>query len=117
MTHHMNLNPEPFSMIASGHKTYELRLYDEKRRLIQIGDEIVFTHTEDANQTLRVRVVGLHRFADFAALYAALPLDRCGYRLEEVSTASPADMDMYYAPEKQREYGVLAIEIALCAHL
>ena len=45
MTHQMQLQPEPFSMIKSGVKTIELRLYDEKRRKIRIGDEILFTNT------------------------------------------------------------------------
>ena len=38
----MKLQPLPFSMIESGRKTIELRLYDEKRRLIAIGDTIRF---------------------------------------------------------------------------
>ncbi|MBQ1852397.1 MAG: ASCH domain-containing protein, partial [Lachnospiraceae bacterium] len=38
----MQLQPEPFDLIKSGAKTIELRLYDEKRRKIRIGDEIVF---------------------------------------------------------------------------
>ena len=52
-------------------------------------------------------------FADFAALYAALPLDRCGYLPEEVPTASPEDMTVYYSAEKQARYGVVGIEISL----
>ena len=32
MTHTMNLDPAPFTMIESGKKTIELRLYDEKMR-------------------------------------------------------------------------------------
>ncbi len=31
--HMMNLNPSPFKMIKEGHKTIELRLYDEKRKM------------------------------------------------------------------------------------
>ena len=111
MTHTMNLHAQPFEMIANGQKTYELRLNDEKRRLIHIGDEIVFTNTATPEQTLRVRVIGLHRYANFAALYAALPLDKCGYLPEELAQASPTDMEAYYTPEKQRQYGVLGIEI------
>lgn len=34
MTHYMKLNPEPFDKIASGKKTIELRLYDEKRKTV-----------------------------------------------------------------------------------
>ena len=42
----MNLAPSPFEMIKSGAKTIELRLYDEKRRAVKVGDTIEFTNTE-----------------------------------------------------------------------
>lgn len=113
MTHILNLNPQPFAMIADGHKTIELRLWDEKRCQIRVGDTLVFVHTEDAAKTLTARVTALHRFPDFATLYAALPLDKCGYLPEELSTASPKDMNVYYSAEKQALYGVVGIEIAL----
>ena len=109
----MNLHPDPFALIQSGRKTFELRLYDEKRRLIQVGDTIVFIHADDAAQTCTTVVKALHLFPDFAALYAALPLERCGYLPDEVATASPADMNVYYTEEKQDQYGVVAIEIQL----
>ena len=38
MEHTMNLNAHPFEMMRSGKKTIELRLYDEKRRKISVGD-------------------------------------------------------------------------------
>ncbi len=42
MVHEMLLAPKPFEMMKSGQKTIELRLYDEKRKHIQIGDRIRF---------------------------------------------------------------------------
>ena len=51
MRHEMTLFPKPYASIASGQKTIELRLYDEKRQSIHIGDQIRFTNTEDASQT------------------------------------------------------------------
>lgn len=113
MTHTLNLNPQPFAMMADGRKTIELRLYDEKRRKIRVGDTLVFVHTEDATKTLTAKVTALHRFSDFAALYAALPLDKCGYLPEEIAAASPADMNVYYSAERQAQYGVVGIEIVL----
>ena len=113
MTHTLNLHPQPFALIADGRKTIELRLYDEKRSQIQVGDTLVFTHSDDSTKTLTAKVTALHRFPDFAALYAALPLDKCGYLPEELSTASPEDMNLYYSAEKQALYGVVGIEIAL----
>jgi ASC-1-like (ASCH) protein len=113
MTHVLNLNPRPFEDIKSGRKTIELRLYDEKRQQIRVGDTLVFVHTEASARTLTATVTALHCFPDFAALYAALPLDRCGYLPEEVATATPADMNIYYSTEKQALYGVVGIEIVL----
>ena len=42
MHHEMSLRPGPFAMIADGRKRYELRLHDEKRRAITVGDTITF---------------------------------------------------------------------------
>lgn len=108
--HEMKLRPNPFASIASGTKRYELRLYDEKRRLIRVGDELLFTCTTD-ERTVLTRVIGLHLFPDFASLYAALPLTECGYTNENVHCADPHDMEKYYPREKQGQYGVIAIEL------
>ncbi len=111
MTHTMRLQPVPFEMIKSGAKTIELRLYDEKRRKILIGDDIVFVHTENQNETLKVKVIDLHIFDSFDELYDALPLLECGYTEEDIETASPKDMDLYYSREEQQKYGVVGIKI------
>ncbi len=110
MQHEMSLRPGPFRKIADGSKRYELRLYDEKRRMISVGDTITFTCTEDA-RTVEVWVIGLHLFASFEELYDALPLTECGYTEASAKTASPRDMEAYYPPEKQAKYGVLAIGV------
>lgn len=112
MRHEMSLRPGPFEAIATGRKRYELRLNDDKRQTIRVGDEIVFTRTTD-EATLTVRVKSLHPFASFAELYAALPLLECGYRPDNVERARPSDMEAYYPPEKQAQYGVLGIGIEL----
>lgn len=111
MHHEMSLRPGPFARIADGSKRYELRLLDEKRRLIAAGDTITFTCTAD-ERSVTVRVVSLRNFASFADLYAALPLTECGYTPDNVASADPRDMEKYYPPEKQAQYGVLAIEVA-----
>ena len=111
MTHTMQLQPLPFEMIRNGTKTIELRLYDEKRRKIRVGDDIVFALAGNPGETLRVRVTGLYVFDSFAALYGALPLLECGYTQDDLETASPKDMDLYYSAEAQRKYGAVGIRI------
>ena len=113
MTHYMSLHPQPFKMIECGSKTIELRLLDEKRKSIQVGDELIFKNTADASTTLSCKVKKLHIFADFEELYRALPLDKCGYLPEELATASAKDMEIYYSADKQLQYGVVGIELEL----
>lgn len=111
--HVMNLTPAPMQEIRTGNKTIELRLNDEKRKQISVGDTIKFINTEDSNDTLRVKVVDLFLFSSFAELYDDLPLLNCGYNEDNINTASPDDMEMYYSREKQNKYGVVGIEISL----
>jgi len=112
MTHSMQLQPSPFEMIRDGTKTIELRLLDEKRKKIRIGDTIVFTNTE-SKETIEVRVLDLLVFDSFETLYSKLPLLECGYTKDDVGTASPDDMNAYYPEELQRKYGVVGIKVAL----
>lgn len=110
MNHSMKLNDRPFEMIKSGKKTIELRLYDEKRRKVNIGDTILF---KSGTEKLTVTVKAIHIFCNFEELYAALPLDKCGYSAEELLTASPEDMLEYYSKEQIEKYGVVGIEIEI----
>ena len=113
MIHYMNLNENPFSLIASGKKTIELRLFDEKRKQISVGDTLVFKNASDETKTLSCTVKKLHIFESFEELYASLPLHKCGYLPNEIPLASPKDMEIYYPAEKQKCYGVVGIEIEL----
>ena len=109
----MRLNPKPFEMIKNGKKNIELRLYDTKRQLINIGDEIEFTELSDPARRICCKVLELHIFSSFKELYATLPLLKCGYTENDISTASPSDMELYYTPEQQQEHGVVGIELEL----
>ena len=111
MKHTMQLRPEPFGKIKSGKKTIELRLYDEKRQQIQVGDTICFVNTEDETDTITAMVEHLFVFASFEELYRSLPLTKCGYEESELPAASPRDMEQYYSKEKQGQYGVVGIQI------
>ena len=110
--HNMKLFSSPFEMIKSGKKTIELRLFDEKRQQMKVGDTIVFTNTATGEQ-LRTKVKNLHRFASFETLYQVLPLLQCGYTEEDVETAHPDDMLAYYSAEEQEKYGVVGIELTI----
>ncbi len=108
--HQMNLHTAPFDLILSGEKIYELRLYDERRKVLKVGDFIEFDET-NGHRKLVVQIEDIMHFANFAELYASLPFDKIGYKSDE--KADPSDMDIYYSKEKQRMYGVIAIKVRL----
>lgn len=106
----MKLQPSPFEMIKSGKKTIELRLYDEKRQLIKPGDAIIFINVSTGEE-MKKTVLKLHLFESFADLYNSLPLLKCGYTEDDVETADPSDMGLYYSREEQEIHGVVGIEL------
>ncbi len=113
MLHTMNLQPAPMQMIRSGRKTIELRLYDEKRQRISVGDTIEFTNTENSRDILRATVKNLYVFGSFDELYQKLPLLECGYTEDNINSASALDMEQYYSKKQQSQYGVIGIRIAV----
>lgn len=110
MTHKMNLTPLAFQAIGTGRKTIEMRLYDEKRAKVKVGDIIEFENT-DTHQKIECTVINLTRYKDFFELYSNFDKIAIGYKVNE--TANAEDMYSYYSPEQIAKYGVLAIEIKL----
>ena len=108
--HEMTLHHEPFSAIKEGWKTVEMRLCDEKRMMLKIGDTIEFTDRETKEKML-TRVVNLEKFKDFYELYASYGKVEIGYNDDEI--AHPDHMCQYYSQDDIEKYGTLAITIEL----
>ena len=108
--HEMRLHNSPFNLIKSGTKTIELRLNDEKRSLIKIGDKIEFTN-RITEEKIVVEVINLHKYDSFVELYKHFDKVSMGYDVDE--EANLKDMEQYYSKEEQDKYGVLGIEIKL----
>lgn len=108
MTHKMKLVDFAFNAIKAGTKDIEIRLNDEKRRLINVGDKIEFTNV-DSGDTIMVDVIKLHHFDNFNDLFDAFPNRRFGFK----NTDDASIMNNFYTKEEEKEYGVLGIEISL----
>ena len=110
MIHKMKLNESPFERIKNGTKTIEFRLYDEKRQQIKIGDQIEFSKLPDLQEKLLVDVTELYRENTFENLFIKLYTDK--YEINRRTKL----MEQYYSYEKEKEYGVLGIKIALISN-
>ena len=108
MKHEMRVHDDPFNKIKQGTKKIEIRLNDEKRKSINIGDTIEFTNRKTSEKML-VKVNGLFKYSNFEELYKNWDKVILGY--DEDDTANPKDMEEYYSKEEQEKYGVLAIKI------
>ena len=53
MIHEMKLQPEYYNYILNGTKRIEIRLFDEKRQQIKIGDTIKFLKEPELNVFLK----------------------------------------------------------------
>ncbi len=110
MRHNMNLDNEPFCRIKDGSKTIELRLNDEKRKLLKENDLIEFTNRTTLEKIV-VKIVGLYKYSSFDELYKHFDKISIGYDKDDV--ANPKDMEKYYSKEEQDKYGVVGIEIRM----
>lgn len=110
MIHYMKLSLLPFQKIANGTKTIELRLNDEKRQKMNVGDTVIFRCAE-SKDIINANVKWLYKFADFETLYKTLNLFECGYNENELCSADFTDMQQYYSEEQIKKYGVLGIEL------
>lgn len=110
MKHELRLHDEPFELIKKGTKTIEMRLYDEKRRLIKENDIIEFTN-RITGEKIKTKVIKLHLFNSFRELYNNFDNESLGYKVSEIK--DPKDMEKYYTKEEECKYGVVGIEIEL----
>ena len=93
-----------------GMKDIEMRLNDDKRQAIKIGDFIEFTNTE-SGEILKVTVINKHHFSSFDDLYKSFDKSRLGYYENEI--AHPNDMTQYYPKGEINQSGVVGIEIKI----
>ncbi|RKQ34029.1 ASCH domain-containing protein [Oceanobacillus halophilus] len=112
MLHKMRLYNVPFESIQSERKTVEVRLNDEKRRSLQIGDEIEFTKLPNQNQKLRVQVIGLKTFPTFKEMYESIPSSAFDTQGESIQ-GMVENTYQIYTPEQEKKWGTLAIEMKL----
>lgn len=129
-TFEMHLNDEPFLAIKEGRKTVEVRLYDNKRKLIDVGDYIIFCRATCPEEKIKAKIVSLNFERSFEELFTGVAkdygvkTDTCSvrprfpltaYGAEEGTTVEQlvATYRKIYGKDKERKYGVLAIEIKL----
>lgn len=104
----MNLADTPFQKIKAGTKVVESRLYDEKRQLIELGDEIMFSSHESGS--VSARVVALLRYPTFQAMFSDFGPTLFGGDSVDALTR---EIKQFYSNEDETKYGVVGIKLEL----
>lgn len=112
MKHEMKLNANAFELIRKGEKTIEVRLYDDKRRQIKLGDEIEFSELPRMENKLSTKVTALLIYKDFKSLYSDFPGKDFGGDGWTVD-ALVENIHEYYSKGEESEFGVLGIKLEL----
>lgn len=115
MDHEMKLFEQPFELIRQGSKVVEIRLNDEKRQQVRIGDRIIFSKLPDGKETLTVRVSGLLHYETFRQFYEDLPAGLFGYPVGSEKSVEEMLESTYtiYTREQEKKYGALGIRIQM----
>lgn len=108
----IKLQPKYFNYVKNGTKRIELRLNDKKRQLIKIGDEIEILKEPNLDESIKVKVTGLLKYASFIDLFKDFDVDILADKSENKEKILK-DLEVYYSREKQEEYNVLGIRFEL----
>lgn len=104
----IHLDEDIFNVVKNGTKTVEVRLYDEKRKNIKVGDKLTFLKRPLDLETIDVVVTKLEVFDSFNSL-----VDKYDMKDIYLENASREDylklMERFYSKEDELKYGVLAI--------
>ena len=108
MMHTMNVKTKYYNLLKSGKKIIELRLFDEKRQKIKVGDEIIFSDSSNQSDSFKAIVLKLHRAESFDALCQIIKPEQAGFSSKEELISVLGE---FYTPSAQEKFGVVGIEI------
>lgn len=113
MHHEMKLYGDSFAKMTKGSKKSELRLNDEKRQLLHVGDTIEFCNTLNQGETVQVEITYLNTYPNFTELFEGVKQDYPSWEKEPFIQG----MYQYYSPEDEKKYGALEIGIRLLSKM
>ena len=110
--HEMKLQERFYNYILKGTKRIEIRLNDEKRQKIKIGDTIKFLKEPELKESFIVKIVDLYRYNSFDEMFKdfdiSLLADKSMTKKELINV-----LEEFYTKEKQTKYGILGIRIKI----
>lgn len=108
----VHLDSDIFDIVDNGSKNVEIRLNDEKRRQLNVGDTLVFLRRPDDVDSIKVTITNLIYFNNFEEVFNNYDMKRI--YLDNTSKEDYINlMKRFYSDEDVSKYGVVAIEFKL----
>ena len=108
----VHLHPEVFDIVTKGEKNVEVRLNDEKRRKLKVGDTLIFLKRPDEIETISAKITDLVPFSSFLDVVDYYEMKRI--YLEFTTKEEYINiMRQFYSQEDESKYGVIAIEFEI----
>jgi len=104
----VHLHSDVFEIVKRGKKDVEVRINDEKRRKLHVGDILIFLKRPLEDESIVKTVKALEYYNNFEELVNHYDMERIyleGYTKEMYLK----EMARFYTKEEQDEYGVVAI--------
>ena len=110
--HEMKIQPSYYDAILNGKKRIEIRLNDEKRKQVKIGDVITFRRADNLEESFDVIVIDLLYYSTFKDI-----IDDLEIQLIANAEADKEDLkgllSRFYTKEEEQLYGVVGIKFEL----
>jgi len=108
----IHLDSDIFDIVKNKSKNVEIRVNDEKRRKLIVGDTLVFIKRPDDIESIKGKVTKLVYFNSFEEVVDNYEMKRI-YLEESTKEEFINLMKRFYSDEIVNEYGVVAIEFEL----
>lgn len=113
MKHIMHLDSKYFYLILNNKKNIEIRLYDNKRKNLNIGDTIMFINNENKKEKIYVKINNIKYYRSFKELF----LNSTSTELKWLDSSIDSmikEMNNIYPKELEKKFGVIKISFEKC---
>lgn len=104
----VHLHSDVFEIVKKGIKDIEVRVNDEKRRKLNVGDSLVFLKRPLEDEMIKVKVKSLEYYDNFKELVNHYDMKRI-YLECYTKEMYLKEMERFYTEDEQKKYGVVAI--------
>jgi ASC-1-like (ASCH) protein len=109
----MRLDAGPFAAVRSGAKKYEIRLYDDKRHALIVGDTVIFWNKDAPQEEIAVAVTEVVVRPSFVELFRVVAPGSCGWPVGTSPEQAAVDMRKYYSVADEDRWGAVAVKLGV----